>query len=138
MLLAGGVYAKPTVLVGTTSPIYAAEKWNESGLILNAGTCYRFVLAEKIRCLADGGIPLTNLDGWDRWFLAPLGFLKRSPGKPFFSLIGSIDKHHRFRIQEGTVFQAPVYGRLVCYFNDWFFMYRNNCGSVRLLVIPLQ
>ncbi|WP_395744490.1 hypothetical protein [Prosthecobacter sp.] len=106
---------------------------NCTGIRVQAGRCYLFQ-AQPSADFADSTIKLTNLDGWDFPLLQPLCFLKRSPARAFFTLIGTIDGRHAFRIREGMRWQAPASGELVCYVNDWFFKYGNNLGSIRLQV----
>ncbi|OYW72049.1 MAG: hypothetical protein B7Z37_25990 [Verrucomicrobia bacterium 12-59-8] len=108
---------------------------NHTGILLVQGSWYLFQ-AQPSLCFADSILPLQNLDGWDFPLLQPFCLLKRRPGEPFFTLIGTINGKAPFRIHEGMCFQAPASGELVCYVNDWSFMYGNNQGAVKLQVTP--
>ena len=108
---------------------------NCTGILLKQGECYEFQ-AKPSEDFADSKIKLNNLDGWDCLLLQPVCFLKRRPSEAFFTLIGTIDGKHPFRIREGMRWKAPASGELVCYVNDWFFKYGNNKGSILLQVTP--
>jgi hypothetical protein len=122
----------------TSQPIVAAEKWSATGIKVEKGRCYSVKLIEPLD-VYDGGIHVTTLDGWPkRWqriVFAPIGLFRRRPFRPWFTLIGSVDKKNAFRIAyDGFEFQAPASGELFCYFNDTPFRYQTNRGSIQISV----
>jgi hypothetical protein len=140
-LLSGRAGQRETV---TTNSIEAKEKWNCAGVRLQQGARYRFEI-EKLVGLVDGDGPdaqhLDDLDGWEKWYTLPLFFLKRRPFERYFTLIGTIGRKHPFRMRafdpehpERITLTAPSTGKLICYFNDWPWLYGNNHGSVILRV----
>lgn len=111
--------------------ITARSYWNETGVCLIKGHSYRF---EALGNWTDSGITCTAA-GFHRWWLQPVGKLKRVPEAAWFELIGSIERTEPFRIGESLVdFIAPASGYLFCFANDVSGFYWNNKGSVVLVV----
>jgi len=102
------------------------------------GQSYSIRLVEPLD-VYDASIHVTTLDGWpscwQRLVFSPLAIFRRCPFDPWFAMICSVDKQHRFRITyDGYEFAAPATGELYCYFNDVPFFYKNNRGTVRISV----
>lgn len=114
--------------------IQAREKWNDTGITLEAGGEYRLTAAGRwwdasIECGPDG-YDSPNL------ILRASEWLRRAPRERWFMLIGSIgrDGGTLFRIGTGRTCRPVATGRLFCFANDVALMYGNNHGSVDLTV----
>lgn len=82
---------------------------------------------------------------------ADFTFTRREETMPWFSLVGVIangkgvnlkdqspEKHDTFLIGDGTVFTPSKDGYLYCYANDAWQTYKNNKGSVELMIKQLS
>ena len=116
--------------------IRARDKWNHTGLVLDAGGIYRFVADGQwidwyITYGPAGGDSGSNL------FLRPVERFRRRPKDNWFALIGAVgeDESTTFLIGAGKPeFRAEHSGELTCYANDMSIAYVNNRGSVSLSV----
>jgi hypothetical protein len=121
-------------------PINAREKWNDSGLILEAGHRYSFSIVSindwkdwRISC-GPNGYPSSNL------LMCASERFRRVANEDWFALIGTIGKdlETHFKIGSGIKsYLAPYTGRLFCFANDVSCMYFNNRGSLEIEVSSL-
>lgn len=133
------------------------QRWAFTQLHVEARKTYRAEV--EFHDVVDGirfPIKVDDLHGWPDLFprilAAPLFWSRRRWFQPWFSLIGTVDKQHPFRLRPGQLpagaqprehvhwseeFVAPASGELVCYFNDAFWAYGNNQGSVVLRLHPV-
>jgi hypothetical protein len=128
---------------GVSNLLDARCKLIDTGLDLIKGCRYQIKIVSKEEAIVDGNgrfaVKLCGLEGWDKPFLWPVAFCKRSPCQPYFALIAVIDGRHAGRIVEynpaqpyDSVYVPPRSGRLFCYLNDWPSRYDNNHGRFRL------
>jgi hypothetical protein len=112
------------------TPVAAAEHWSRTGLRLEAGVSYRLTASGTWR---DWHVE-TTAAGYTRWYLAPFGWLRRAPRRPWFELMGCLDADPAttFPIGAGTTYVPPWSGELVCFANDVSWAYGNNSGAVTL------
>lgn len=115
--------------------VRARARWNETGVLLEAGAVYRLEVRGG-QHWRDGFVEC-DAGGYRRWYLACLGWHRRFPRADWFALIGAVDRTGptQFLIGRGLErFVAPRDGQLTCYANDWPCMYWNNRGQVTLTV----
>jgi hypothetical protein len=115
-----------------TATIKAREKWNLTGILLEAGATYEFSATST----------------WKDWYrtAGPSGYdsaaqtlfekMRRYKDADWFALIGALDRDDStaFVIGDGCVYSPTRDGQLCCYANDVYAMYWNNSGSVDLTV----
>lgn len=106
--------------------------WNHTGVILEKNVFYSFSIT-KIDNLIDSFIE-TDANGYNRFWLNPFKSFLRYPAANWFTLIGTIDKNHPFRIGMMNRTVLTVSGELICYFNDIPGFYWNNKGFVELRI----
>lgn len=127
---------KPLALQQTENlTVYAEERWNQSGVLLETGATYQFEVVSYP--LWKDGIIHTDPNGFFRWWLSPFSFLTRMPSAKWFELIGTIgrDEVRCFKIGKGREYSMEgEAGELFLFANDISFMYYNNEGSLRLSV----
>lgn len=116
----------------STVTVAARPRWSPTGIRLEAGARYDLRATgtwsdKDIECGPDG-YPSPNL------LFRLVAWARRSPRAPWFALVGTVDRRHRFRIGSGTAIVAPAGGELVCYANDLLCMLGNNRGAVELTV----
>ncbi|MBF0340604.1 MAG: DUF2235 domain-containing protein [Magnetococcales bacterium] len=128
----------------------AAQYWNRSGFMLEAGARYRVVVQNPETRWVDGGQQATA-SGWVDWYKNNLKmrFFRgtsrlwaRAPGEPLYRLMGAVDascrKGTRCPTQFpmplpnqandscGAILVAPASGELLTFANDWPDRYANN------------
>jgi hypothetical protein len=118
----------------TTGTIYAKNKWNETGVLLEKGETYQISSISITEPLRDAGWKSSSIYGenWQGFWHKLFSKLKRKKNANWFALIGTVDREHSWAFQSDTQFIAPESGMLVCYFNDVPIMYWNNSGKVVL------
>jgi hypothetical protein len=124
--------SRPTT---STATVAARSRWSATGIRLEAGARYELRASgtwfdRQIECGPDG-YPSPNL------LFRLVAWLRRHPRAPWFALIGTVDRRHRFRIGSSATIVAPAAGELVCYANDLSIALANNRGDVELTVTRL-
>lgn len=119
--------------------IHARPRWNDTGIRLVSGEEYRFTVPTDAAHLpqqwTDWTI-VTTADGFSRWYLIPLEWMRRAPKDNWFALMGAFDRRRDtiFLIGTTRTLRAPRTGELTCFANDVWLAYGNNHGSVVLTV----
>ena len=118
--------------------IDAREQWNDTGIQLIAGEQYRFQAAGEwvdwfVTCDADGYSSVNFVQKMSE-------SLRRSPGDPWFVLMGSLGREtgQLFRIGKNSTYSPELTGTLFCFANDVSMAYWNNRGVVQLTVTRLR
>ena len=126
----------------TEVDIDSRVRWVRTGITLRAGRTYRLTAAgtwtDKAKSCGPEGYPSRDYpDRATRWFLRCFWWTRRKRCAPWLALIGALDSDRRKRFVIGTAktFTAPADGELLCFANDAYTAYGNNCGSVRLNVL---
>ena len=118
-----------------TPAIAANQRWNHTGMLLQSARTYRFEVPEGDRW-TDLIIPF-DADGDSRWYMRWAESRRRVKTANWFALIGTLGEDDRSAFVIGRRlegFRPATDGELVCYANDWWSMYWNNHGSIRLRV----
>lgn len=110
--------------------IESKKKWNDTGIDLIEGHQYSY---EAIGKWKDWCIEC-DADGYSKFFMDLIGWIKRRPSAKWFQLIGSVEKNpvHTIDLSQKGIFTSPASGRLWVYANDADFAYCNNSGSLKL------
>jgi len=106
--------------------------WNNTGIKIYAGSTYIFCVSEG-QYWQDWWVK-TDANGFDMWYMTPFKKLLRYPNAKWLTLIGTIDHCYTFVIGKNTILRAPISGELICYANDAAKFYKNNKGSIELLI----
>ncbi|MEZ9233036.1 DUF2235 domain-containing protein [Vibrio amylolyticus] len=126
-----------------TITVFAAEKYNRTGVFLEAGKTYRFT-SQDSETWYDAAIAC-SVSGWDRSGVT-LGFkeiaiatmepFRRVPDANWFELCASIgsDDRETFRIGLNTSYTPSTSGELCPFANDLERFYGNNRGLVQCTV----
>ena len=117
-----------------TVVIYARDRWNSTGVSLEAGAEYHFESSgiwfdSRYRATADGYSTPTWFHGVNERFL-------NFPGANWCSLIGSLDKRRAnfFLIGRHCNLTPTVSGELLCFANDAPWLRWNNRGEVDIRI----
>ena len=144
--------ARGTVLAveeSATFTVRAKEQYSWSGLRLEAGGHYAFVIPEdeewrdkSIVCGPEGW-KTEELPWYKEEIVEFLEWRRRCPKADWFELIGTVgdDEEHFFRIGRGgedATYQAPEDGELFAFANDLRTMYGNNHGEIKVHVKRLS
>lgn len=113
--------------------VEARALWNDTQMDVAAGDLIEISAEGR---WTDSTID-TDADGFRRWYLWALGWMKRVPAARWFELIAVVGKRARpcHRIGRHGSFVAPASGRLYLFANDASFKYGNNHGQVTATVI---
>lgn len=115
-----------------TVRVEARQKWTDSNLEVEAGTRYRISVTSTQKW--KDWFVASGPDGYSKWVLKPVEFLRRAPDAPWFALMAAIDRREPFLVGQTCEFEASTSGRLEFYANDIGFMYWNNSGSMDVSV----
>jgi hypothetical protein len=116
--------------------IEAKQEWNSTSYQLIAGQKYRFYTGGK---WVDWFIS-TAATGYSSCLLKPFEGMRRLPSAKWFSVIGAIDRQESTLFDIGKLIEtqelytAPKDGELCCFANDLSCAYKNNRGSIELIV----
>lgn len=120
--------------------IHAAERWNNTGIVVSRSRRYLIEAAgswvdSTIETEADG-YSLDELGRFQRYVLRLGSRWRRMRGARYFALIGAIDQRDATQFVIGRRYNGspPADGELTCFANDLWLMYRNNSGAVQLTV----
>jgi len=127
-----------------TSTVFSELKYNWSGVMLEAGCTYRFIVSSGERW-KDGDIEECGPDGWSSkqlpWYresiVEAFEHKRRHPRANWFEIIGALgdEDDHLLRILSTDYTFAPEQDAELYYFaNDITSMYDNNTGSIRVTV----
>lgn len=115
--------------------IYAAEKWNQTGITLTKGEVYRITAVglwvDLDFSYGPAGGPAQSI------FQRVFEWARRRPHDDWFTLIGAIDAQDPTMFRIGSsypVYTPPKSGQLTCFANDCPWAYGNNKGFVDLTV----
>lgn len=119
--------------------VLARRRWNDSGVLLEAGRGYRLTVADIVDWKdwwleAD---PETGVRSPPAWLERPWArSLRRVPNAALLALIGCIDHDPTtaFRIGRGCAYAAARTGELSAFANDVPGFYWNNSGQLTLVV----
>lgn len=111
--------------------IYAKPALNPTGIRLEKGKKYYFKTSGKWQ--DSEKLPPCDGDGFDRWYLYPVFYLRTYKTAPWFCLIGEVDGELIRMGKEGS-FTAPKSGMLGCFANDAPKHRDNNIGHICLKV----
>ncbi len=128
-----------------TFPVYAAQKWNWSGVKLEQGGTYRFDIAANQHWM-DGEIQC-GPEGWHSkelpWYKEGIVELlegrRRCPEANWFELIGALgdEDDQLFRIKKGgngNTYKAADNSELFAFANDLNSKYDNNSGQLEVTI----
>ncbi|MDF2155026.1 DUF2235 domain-containing protein [Vibrio sp. CAU 1672] len=130
-----------------TITVYAAEKYNRSGVFLEAGRTYQFSVADDEQWY-DASIACSAA-GWDRAdvelglkevAITTLEPFRRVAGADWFTLCASIGSQDKelFEIGLSAQYTPATSGELCPFANDLERFYGNNRGSIRCTVTRLE
>lgn len=127
-----------------TAEVQAGDYWAETKVRVQRGHAYavtvNFPPPDSPDAVKDWFLKINDLGGWPTWAQAlgtPFFFMRRSPIKPWFALMATVERRDVQRLYPDTTYHPRATGRLVCYFNDSPWAYRNNSGKVSLKVTDL-
>lgn len=127
--------------------VFAAEKYNRTGVYLEAGKPYRFEVDESetwydssIECSASGWDRAGVTLGLQEVAIATMEPFKRVANANWFQLCASIgcEDKETFGIGKGVTYTASTSGELCPFANDLERFYGNNRGAIRCKVIRLE
>jgi hypothetical protein len=119
--------------------IEAKQEWNSTSYQLIAGKKYRFYASGK---WVDWFIS-TDATGYSSFWLKPFEGMRRLPLAKWFSVIGAIDRQESTLFDIGKLIEthefytSPMDGELSCFANDLACAYKNNQGSIELIIAIL-
>jgi hypothetical protein len=116
----------------TTVSVKAGKRLTDSGVVVEPGMRYRISARPTDRWI-DWFIP-SGPDGYTKWFLKPVEFLRRAPRAPWFALMATVGGGEPFLVGTGLEFNADAGGRLELFANDIAFMYWNNWGQIHVTI----
>jgi hypothetical protein len=121
-----------------TASIDSRRWWNHTRIGVVSGATYSLVVGGDQHwwdCRTK-----TGPDGYEAPKLNKYRKWRRVPSARWFALIGTIDRRKEpcVVIGQSCRWTAPVTGELVCFANDAWIMYFNNCGSLTLTVQRLD
>jgi hypothetical protein len=126
----------------TTVDIDSRLRWVRTGIVLRAGRTYRMTADgtwhDKAKaCGPEGYASREYPDRLTRLFLRCVWWTRRKRRAPWLALVGVLDAERstRFVIGRAATFTPRVDGELLCFANDAWTAYRNNCGVVQLTVV---
>jgi hypothetical protein len=117
-----------------TATVKARQKWNRVGL-LRGGVQYLVDIAPDQHWY-DWTIR-SGPEGYERWYLVPLRWMRRMRSAPWFALVGTIGQGPLIRIADKQTISSDEDAELRCFANDIGFMYWNNRGAIRVTLTPI-
>ncbi|MFD3003191.1 hypothetical protein ACFS7Z_22710 [Pontibacter toksunensis] len=112
--------------------VYAKQRWNSTGVQLEAGHTYSLEASGKWTDLTISSGP----DGFTKWYMKWAEKRRRVKEANWFALIGTYGGDNPFIIGSGIQsLTAQVSVQLICFANDAEGFYWNNSGAVRLTVV---
>lgn len=117
-----------------TVKIEANKIWNDTGVIVSAGTVYQL---EATGVWKDWFIT-RDANGYSNAYMRLWNRFKRSPLHPWMALMGSVDQQEDFFIGTKCEWECTQSGRLYCYANDIKHFYWNNCKSLELSIQSIR
>ena len=110
----------------------ARRRWNDSGVVVEAGQRYRISVAPT-ETWKDWFVT-SGPDGYTKWILKPFEFMRRASNAPWFALMASVNRSEPTLVGRECEFEADRCGRLELFANDLPFMYWNNSGRITVSV----
>jgi hypothetical protein len=140
--------------------VCGAFQWNSTGVVAHRGERWFIEVTGSSAVCEDGNHknpdtrdcdrpdcalwrdgPITaSPEGWEKWFLRPLGFLKRVPSAHWYELSGGIGRSlcQTFAIGRSRTVRADEEGEIYLFANDAPSRYCNNSGSLRVRLVRLK
>ena len=117
--------------------ICARPWWNATGILLEAGSNYRFS-CDLSQQWFDASIP-SGADGYisKNVLQSMTEKLRRVPVENWFVLMGAIDKDSSTTFRIGSMlnsYSPSKTGQLYCFANDLWLFYFNNSGALSILI----
>jgi len=124
--------SQPSYDEGQAIHVHARRRWNDSGVVVEAGQRYRISVAPT-ETWKDWFVT-SGPDGYTKCILKPLEFMRRASNAPWFALMASVNRSEPIFVGQECEFEADGSGRLEFFANDLPFMYWNNSGRITVSV----